>query len=50
MIKLYKDGKFVEEFPSVLEAIEYANADAEIFHNSTITWDEKEDGKATEII
>lgn len=41
MIEVYKDGVLVAKFDTLVEAMEYADADAEICGNGKIKWVEK---------
>ena len=41
-VKPYKDNVFIAEFPTVREALEYAEAEAEIEGIGEVEWEEKE--------
>ena len=40
MIGVYKDGELIAEFDTLVEALEFANADAEVCGHDGIEWEE----------
>ena len=40
MIEVYKDGELIGKFNTVAEAMEFANADAEINDHGKVKWTE----------
>lgn len=41
MYEVYKDGELIGDFDTIVEAMEFANADAEIYDEGEIEWTPK---------